>query len=100
MSLMKVIQWKLPTARFGGSGEGDEAVITHWDKTNEAPQPTPEQLAQWTQEYIDAGIENLESAKAFVKQTDMQTLLKLMAKKFDVPLEELTQELQDEHEGS
>ena len=99
MSLIQVIQWKLPTARCGTSGSGDDAVITHWSENNVDPQPTPEQLAQWTQEYIDAGIEELESAKAFVKQTDIQTLLKLMAKKFDVPLEELTQELQDEHEG-
>jgi len=100
MRLIKVILWKLPNAHCGTRGEGDEAVISRWEERNTDPQPTPEQLTQWKQEYIDQGIEELESAKAFVEQTDIQTLLKLMAKKFDMPLEELTQELQDEHEGS
>ena len=98
MRLIKVILWKLPGTRCSTRGEGDEAVISHWNEHNPDPQPTPEQLAQWKQEYIDQGIEELESAKAFVEQTDIQTLLKLMSKKFDVPLEELTEELKQEHE--
>ena len=100
MILIKVIQWKLPGTRCSTRGEGDEAVISNWNEVKPDPQPTPEQLAQWKQEYLDEGIEELESAKAFVKQKDIQTLLKLMAKKFDIPLEELPQELQDDHEGS
>ena len=63
MSLIQVITWKLPTARFGTSGSGVGAVIVHWPETNVDPQPTPEQIVQWKQEYVEQGIEQEQAAR-------------------------------------
>lgn len=91
--LHKVIQWKIPTARCGTRGSGDDAVIVDWNENNDAPQPTPEQLAQWTQEYVEQGIEAKDNATRFATSPDMTALLNMLADKLDVSAETLTQDL-------
>ena len=93
MSLIKAILWKIPTARCVTGGSGDDEVLRRWDDDNVEPQPTPEQLAQWKQEYVEQGIEAKDNATRFATSPDMTALLNMLADKLDVSAETLTQDL-------
>ena len=91
MHLIKVIQWKSPTARCGTSGMGDDEVLLDWEGPE--PRPTVEQLAQWKQEYVEQGIEAKENATRFATSPDMTALVNVLADKLNVSAETLTQDL-------
>ena len=91
MHLIKIIQWKIPMARCGTSGMGDDEVLTDWEGPGE--RPTPEQLTQWTQEYDEEGIEAKQVAIDFATSPDMTALVNVLADKLDVSAETLTQDL-------
>ena len=96
MSLIQVITWKLPTARFGTSGSGDDAVIVHWPENNVDPQPTPEQIVQWKQEYVEQGIEQEQEALSQLNSSvAVQALIAEVASQLGLSEEELSGTVKD-----
>ena len=96
MHLIQVITWKLPTARCGTSGSGDDEVLVHWDKNNESPQPTPEQIVQWKQEYVEQGIEQEQEALSQLNSSvAVQALIAEVAPHLNLTEDELREAVKD-----
>ena len=88
-----ILRWKLPTARFNCRGYGNETEIINWEEKNVDPQPTPEQIVQWKQEYDEQRIEAKQIATQFATSPDMTALVNMLADKLDISAETLTQDL-------
>ena len=75
---------------------GDDAVITHWPEKNVDPQPTPEQIVQWKQEYVEQGIEQEQEAlNQLNSSVAVQALIAEVASQLGLSEEELSGTVKD-----